>query len=211
VTSLSRRQLLSFGVALAGGLGARVAWAGPASAELAQVTKARASLKTLTGPFTQERTIGLLATKIASKGQLALVLPDRLVWELAAPDSISYWVGPEGLAYKGKKGQGRLPVTERIAPALEDLRTLLGGDLTKLEARYDISLLPAPAGGGVGFAMVPKEGSPIRFRRIELELGPDLLRPRRVALVEGPRDRTDIAFGELVRDAPVDPARVRPP
>jgi hypothetical protein len=212
VTPVSRRTLLSFGLALAGGLTGRSAYADAAVEEaLAKVSRARASLKTLTGPFTQERTIGLLATKVASKGRLALVLPDRLVWELAEPDAISYWVGPEGLAYKGRRGQGRLPVTERIAPALEDLRTLLGGDLARLAVRHDVTLLPEPPGGGVGFAMVPKAGTPIRFKRIELELGPDLLRPRRVALVEGAKDRTDIVFGELVRDAPVDPARVRPP
>src|SRR5262245_29995734 len=99
---------------------------------LKAVGEARAKIKTLSGPFTQERTIGLLSTKVSSTGKLALVRPDRLLWELDAPDSVSYWVGPEGLAYKGKNGQGRLPLGTKLAPALDDLRILLAGDLQKL-------------------------------------------------------------------------------
>jgi hypothetical protein len=41
-------------------------------------------------------------------------------------------------------------------------------------------------------------------------LAPDLVRPTRTLLVEGPRDRTVIEFGALVVDAPVDPAKMRP-
>ncbi|MFO0673296.1 MAG: hypothetical protein U0235_27395 [Polyangiaceae bacterium] len=46
------------------------------------------------GLFTQERTIGLLATKVKSTGTPALARPDRLRWELAAPDSVVYRVAP---------------------------------------------------------------------------------------------------------------------
>lgn len=193
---------------------ATLALPGAASADalddrLREVGAARARVRTLSGPFAQERTIGLLASKVSSRGKLALVRPDRLLWELDAPDSVAYWIGPEGLAYKGKQGQGRLPVSAKIAPALDDLRALLAGDLAALRARYEMS--DRTAGKAVAFRAVPKNLEGARFRELSLELVEDLVRPRRVVLVEGPRDRTEIVFGDLAVDAAIDPARVRPP
>lgn len=174
------------------------------------VAAARAKVKTLSGPFKQERTIGLLASKVTSTGKLTLVRPDRLAWELDAPDSVSYWVGPEGLAYKGRQGQGRLPLGSKIAPALDDLRILLGGDLTKLRERYDVKEIPAGA-SGFAFEATPRNRDGARFQKIVLELADDLVRPKHVLLIESARDRTDITFGDLAIDAPIEPARVRPP
>jgi len=185
------------------------ALAEPIDDRLKAVSDARAKIKTLSGPFTQERTIALLSTKISSKGTLALVRPDRLLWELDAPDSVSYWVGPEGLAYKGKQGQGRLTASTKVAPALDDLRVLLAGDLEKLRERYDLKEIQA---SGKGFALeaTPKNKD-ARFQKLTLELGEDLARPKKVTLMEGARDRTEIVFGDLAIDAAIDPARVRPP
>jgi outer membrane lipoprotein-sorting protein len=175
---------------------------------LRTATAARAKIKTLSGPFKQERTIGLLSSKVVSNGRIALVRPDRLLWELDPPDSISYWVGPEGLAYKGKQGQGRMPLGTKAAPALDDLRTLLAGDLVKLRERYDLTEIPS---SGLAFQAVPKKKEDARFQTITLELQNDLVRPKKVTLVESARDHTDITFGDLAVDAPIDPARVRPP
>jgi outer membrane lipoprotein-sorting protein len=207
-TLLGRRAFLA-GSTLALGLAPRVVWADALDDKLRAAGAARAKIKTLTGPFTQERTIGLLATKITSTGKLALVRPDRLLWELDAPDSVSYWVGPEGLAYKGKEGHGRLPMTAKVAPALEDLRTLLGGDLVKLRERYDLTELPVDK--GLAFEAVPKDKAGARFARLSMVLAEDMVRPQKITLSEGGKERTEITFGALVIDAPVDPARVRPP
>jgi hypothetical protein len=49
------------------------------------------------------------------------------------------------------------------------------------------------------------------LRALRLALAPDLVRPTRVLLVEGPRDKTLIEFGALAVDAPVDERRMRPP
>src|SRR5213075_978868 len=143
--------------------------------------------------------IGLLASKVTSTGKLALVRPDRLLWELDAPDSVSYWIGPEGLAYKGKQGQGRLPVTSKVAPGLEDLRTLLGGDLAQLRERYEMKDVTSPekTGKGVAFEAIPKKKEDARFQKIVLELADDLARPKHITLVESARDKTEIAFGDL--------------
>ena len=184
------------------------AWADALDDRLREVGAARAKMKTLSGPFTQERTIGLLASKVSSTGAIALVRPDRLLWELAAPDSVSYWIGPEGLAYKGKQGQGRLPVTTKVAPALEDLRTLLGGDLASLRERYEMK--DVTSGKGFAFEAVPKKKEDARFQKIVLELAEDLARPKHITLVESARDKTEIVFGDLAMNAVIDPARVRP-
>jgi outer membrane lipoprotein-sorting protein len=203
---MKRRALLQSALVLAlPGL----AFADALDDKLKEVGAARAKLKTLSGPFTQERTIGLLASKISSTGKLALVRPDRLLWELDAPDSVSYWIGSEGLAYKGKQGQGRLPITSKIAPALDDLRTLLGGDLSALRARYEMK--DVTSGKGFAFEAVPKTKENARFQKIVLELAEDLMRPKHVTLVESARDKTEIAFGDLAVNANIDPARMRPP
>lgn len=175
---------------------------------LAAIAKARAAVTTMQGPFTQERTIGLMATKIRSTGTMWIERPSRLRWELAAPDSVVYWITPEGLAYKGKNGQGRLPVTERMAPQLEDLRAMLGGDIGSLKTRYDLKEVPAE-GGQVAFEATPKTLQNARFQKLAFTLDADLVRPKRVTLIEGPRDKTDIVFGEIAKNGAIDPALLK--
>jgi hypothetical protein len=72
---------------------------------LGRIARARAGVHTLRGPFTQMRTIGLLATDVHSTGSFALVRPDRLRWELDPPDAVTFWMGPDGLAYRDLHGE----------------------------------------------------------------------------------------------------------
>jgi len=175
---------------------------------LAKIAKARASLKSLVGPFTQSRKIGLLASEVKSTGTMTLA-GNRLRWELAPPDEIVYWVTPEGLAYKSKNGQGRVPGNAvRIAAVLGDLRLVLGGDLGGLRARYDLRLVSAT--DGAAFEATPKKPMP-GVQKIAFALAADLVRPTRATLVESARDKTEIVFGDLQRDVAVDPAKMRPP
>jgi hypothetical protein len=206
---LTRRVFLGGSVVAL--LGARSALAAdPLEDLLARIARARAPVRTLQGPFTQTRTIGLLATDVRSSGTLVLVRPDRLRWELAAPDDVTFFVGPEGLSYRGAHGHGTgLPPDPRIAGALDDLRTLLGGDLARLRERWDLRLLrDDPTGAEI--EATPRAGAPSPLRSMRFALAKDLVRPTRALLVEGPRDRTVIDFGALVVDAPVDPATMRP-
>lgn len=177
---------------------------------LARVAKARAQLKTLRGPFTQSRKIGLLATEVKSTGTLMLVRPDRLRWELGPPDSVVYWIVPEGLAYKSKSGQGRVRgESTRVAAALSDLRALLGGDLAALRKRYDLVGTQKDDGSAV-FEATPKvKGSGLI--KIDFALAPDLVRPTRATLVESEKDRVVIDFGNLERDVAIDPDLMKPP
>jgi hypothetical protein len=204
------RRGVCFGAA--GWLFARTAGGSdPARDLVARIGKARAGLKTLRGPFEQTRTIGLLATDVRSRGELALVCPERLRWELFPPDSVTFWVGPEGLAYRSEHGHGRVAAENaNIGGALDDLRAILGGDLARLGDRWDMHVTKDD-GTGAEVEATPKANVPARLRLIRFGLLPDLVRPNRVLLAEGPRDRTTIEFGALTVNGTVDPAWMLPP
>ena len=205
---LSRRALLAGSAMLALTRAAHAA--DPVDDVVSRIARARASVRTLQGPFVQTRTIGLLATDVRSTGTLTLVRPDRLRWELAPPDDVTFWIGPQGLAYRSAHGQARVPAaTARVAGALDDLRALLGGDPASLRLRWALRVLRDDA-TGVELDATPISGS-APLHGLRFSLMPDLIRPTRALLVEGPRDRTVIEFGSLVVDAPVDDAKMRPP
>jgi hypothetical protein len=210
----SRRDALSAAVAVSlGASRARAEDCGDARLDqaLKEIAKARATVTSLTGPFTQDRTIGLLAAKVRSTGTLTLVRPDRLRWELAPPDEAVYWILPEGLAYKSKVGQGRVEGGgDKIAAALDDLRVLLSGDLARLRARYDLSGTCSGA-DPVVFQATPRAGQATTVRKISFSLAADLVSPKSVVILEGARDKTEITFGPMQKNVPIDPARMQPP
>jgi outer membrane lipoprotein-sorting protein len=177
-----------------------------------RIASARSKIRTLRGPFTQTRRIGLLVSEVRSTGDLALTRPDRLRWRLFPPDDVTFWVGPEGLAYRSSHGQGRVPASSAgVAGALDDLFTLIGGDMAKLDARW-LLRLGHDAASGIEIEATGREASPpAGVRTMTFALTADLTRPTRVVLVEGPHDRTDIQFGDLRINDPIDPAEMRPP
>lgn len=179
---------------------------------LAEITKARGGLKTLVGPFTQERTIGLLATSVKSEGQMMMVRPDRLRWELTTPDAITYWVGPEGFAFATPRGAANVGkgAAGRFGAVLADLMILLGGDLEKLRARYELSI-PSRK-DGVTLRAIPKADDVKKHvKRLEMRTGPELWTVQEVTIEEQSGDLSVIRFGKLARDVAVDPAKMAPP
>jgi hypothetical protein len=209
---VSRRGFLASAAALAA---SRLALADEAGSDLlARIARARAPMTTLRGPFTQSRTIGLLAAEVRSHGVLTLVRPDRLRWELAAPDDVTFWVGPEGLAYRSPHGQGRMAEAgARIAAQLADLRTLLGGDVAQLGDRWRLRVVH-DGRDGAELEATPVQGAlgaPAGVTTLRLSLAPDLVRPTHVLLVQGSHDRTVLEFGDLAVNVPVDAATMRPP
>ncbi len=198
-------------------IGASLLAAGTARADevsdaLAGITRARAGLTTLVGSFTQERTIGLLATVVKSEGEMTLVRPDRLRWELRPPDAITYWIGPEGLAYASPNGGGSVgkSAAGRFGAVLSDLMTLLGGDLEKLRARYDLSVDKADGGLLLGARPLADEVKR-HVKSLSLRLPADLWSVQRIEIEESGGDRSVITFPRMVRDVPVDPGRMLPP
>ena len=137
--------------------------------------------------------------------------PDRLRWELAPPDDVTFFVGPEGLAYRSAHGQGEhRPRARGIAGALDDLRTLLGGDLAKLRDRWDLRLASRRRHGRRAEATPRPVPRPLCEASASLSHRTSFA-PRARFLVEGPRDSTLIDFGALAVNAPVDPAKMRLP
>jgi outer membrane lipoprotein-sorting protein len=175
---------------------------------LGEIARARKELRTLRASFTQERKITLLATTVKSKGELTFATPDRLRWDLAPPDDIAYFVGPEGLAYRTKTGGASIPASgANIGKALVDLRALLGGDLNALRERYVLGGSRSPADVEItGVAKDPKAS----VRAFTLVLDKNLVAPLRAKLAEGKTDTIDIVFSNVVVNGPIDPARLRP-
>jgi outer membrane lipoprotein-sorting protein len=189
----------------------RAAAADELSAVLRDIAKARASLKTLVVPFTQERTIGLLATAVKSEGEMTLVRPDRLRWELKPPDAITYWIGPEGLAYATPSGGGSVGkgAAGRFGAVLGDLLTLIGGDLDKLRARYDLVAERKPSGVVLGARPTAPEVKK-HVKSLSLAVASDLWTVSRIEIEESGGDRSVITFGKAQRDVKVDPAKMVP-
>lgn len=189
-----------------------VARADDVSDVLAEIKKARAGLKTLVAPFVQERTIGLLATIVKSDGELTMVLPDRLRWELRPPDAVTYWIGPEGFAFTTPRGSTNVgkAAAGRFGAVLGDLMVLLGGDLEKLRARYELTI-PSRK-DGVTLRAVPKaEDVKKHVRHIEMRTGSELWMIRSVTIEEQSGDSSVIRFGKMVRDVHVDPSKMVAP
>ncbi|HSY23155.1 MAG TPA: outer membrane lipoprotein carrier protein LolA [Polyangiaceae bacterium] len=169
---------------------------------LRRIAEARAPVRTLQGPFTQTRVIGLLAADVHSHGTMALVRPDRLRWQLDPPDDVTFFVGPSGLSYRSAHGSGSVPeASAKVAAALEDMRTLLGGNLEHLTERWGLKAL-RDDGAGAEIEAIPKDAG-TALRSMRFALAPDLVRPTRAVLVESAHDRTTIEFGELAINAPV--------
>jgi outer membrane lipoprotein-sorting protein len=185
--------------------------AAPLDDALAEIAKARSKLTTLQGPFVQERTIALLSSKVKSTGKMYMQRPDRLRWELEPPDAAVYWVLPDGLAYKTKSGKGKVAKGAQgpLGGVLADLLILLGGDLNELKARYDLALIKSKP---IVIHAVPKDKAIAKStKRIELSLGADVANLDKVVLVEAGDDRSEITFGTLTRNAPIDPSLLSGP
>jgi outer membrane lipoprotein-sorting protein len=201
--------LLAAGATLSLGIPAR---ADDVSEALAGIARARASLKTLTVPFTQERTIGLLASTVKSEGELTMVRPDRLRWELKAPDAVTYWITPEGFSYATSSGGASVgkAAAQRFAAVLGDLTALVGGDLESLRKRYDLAV-PSKSDGVVLVATPRAEDVKKHVKSLELVTTRDLADLRKITIEEKNGDRSVITFGKAVRDAAIDPAKMAPP
>jgi hypothetical protein len=215
MTSISRRRFaastLSLTAALLAAAPARVARADDVDDLLRDIARAREKLKTLACGFRQERVLGLLATTVVSQGELTLVRPDRMRWELKPPDEAIYWVTPEGVAYRTPQGSGKASPASAgaLGAILDDLLTLLGGDLGKLKGRYAISVERQKEGPSL--ALVPRVERVAKvIKRLQVELRPDLLAPRRLLLEEPGDDRATITFEPARINPAVDPAKMRP-
>lgn len=195
-----------------GSLGvAATARADDVDAVLRDVMSARNKVRTVIAKLTQERVLSLLSTSVTSRGEMTLVRPDRLRWELDPPDAITYWVSPEGIAYRTPSGSGKVPAGAAgpLAGVLSDLLVVLGGDLRTLRDRHDVTAERRKDGVVLGFSPRDEKTKKV-VRRVVAELGADLVSPRKLVLEEPGDDRTTVTFEPARLDETVDPARMRP-
>lgn len=175
---------------------------------LGDIARARKGLKTLRASFTQERRIALLATTVKSRGELTFAPPDRLRWDLAPPDDVVYFVGPEGLSYKTRTSTATVPAgNANVAHALGDLRALLAGDLGALRERYVLTAIRTPIDVEIRGASKDRVAN---VRSFTLVLDKGLVIPLRSRLTSGKSDSIDLTFSNVVLNEPIDPARFRP-
>ena len=178
---------------------------------LRAIAAARSKLATLSARFTQVRALSLFASTVTSQGELTLVRPDRLRWELFEPDAVVYWVGPEGIAYKTKSGSGKVAPGDAgaLGAVLGDLLVVLGGDLEKLRDRYAIDATRSAEGARV--TATPRDEKLKKLvARLTLDLAPNLVAPKRFELLESGEDKATITFEAARLDEKIDPQKMRP-
>ncbi len=203
---VTRRAWLAAGVALPGAL------VRPATAladDLADLKKARAATKTLVATFQQERKVGLLKAVVKSDGELTLVAPSQLRWELFT-DKVVYFVGPSGFSMRSPSGTVSVgkAAAGKFGAVLDDLLALIAGDFDKLRPRYDLAAVRAD---GVTITLRPKTDDGKKLvRSIELATGADLAGLSRIVLVEAGGDTSTIRFSKVTKDAKVDPGKMKP-
>jgi hypothetical protein len=148
-----------------------------------------------------------MKAQIVSQGRVSLVLPDRLRWELFPPDEIVYFVTPDGLAYRNRSSQGAVRANDArtLAAGLDDLRAMLGGDLAQLRRRYDLKAFAVGDDVELEANALPSAESR-GMKAIKFGIGKDRIRPTFTRLVEKNGDSSDIRFGELRMNVPIDPA-----
>ncbi|CAN5925570.1 hypothetical protein BH11MYX4_BH11MYX4_31150 [soil metagenome] len=174
---------------------------------LGDIAKARKGVRTMKASFVQERRLTLLATTVKSTGELAYVDPDRLRWELYAPDDVVYFIGPEGLSYRTRSSKATVPQAgANVSKALGDLRALLGGDLALLKDRY---VLSGARGADIEVSGIARDKS-ANVRGFTLTLDKSLVTPLRARLLEGKTDTIEITFSGAQLNIPIDPATMRP-
>lgn len=213
MTTLLRRSFLLASLALA----AAVSTSGPARADdvddtFAEIKKAREKIKTMVGTFTQERTIGLLSSTVKSEGELTLVRPDKLRWELKSPDAVVYFITPDGFAFSTPSGSANVSKTaaKKFGDVLSDLLIFLGGDLDKLKSRYDFSV-PSKKDGVVLKAIPKTEEVKKIVKSLELTVAADLWTVKKIVIEEKSGDRSVITFTKVQKDVKVDDAKMKPP
>lgn len=209
-----RRQLLLAPLTLAMVLGLAHADAAPTVDQtLAAIAKQRLKTKTLRADFSQTRVLGLLASEVKSQGRLMVQRPHRLRWELKSPDSVVYWVGPEGLAVQSAEGVKKVSraAAGRFATALMDMIHFVAGDMKSLKARYTFRVRSDKK--QLELQAVPKSAR-LRKQIAQISLwmpSNALWRVNRISIRESSGDRSDIVFRNFQKNVKLRRRDMTPP
>lgn len=178
---------------------------------LAQVTGARAKITTLVAQFEQVRRIGLLATDVTSRGKLALQRPNRLRWELFAPDAITYWVGPEGFSFASESSSANVDRASAgpLGAIMNDLFVFLAGDVASLHKRYELTAKQQDK--QIHIEAVPKDPETKKVvQRVRIAMANDFVTPVQVLVQETDTEFVKIRFSDVKRNVPLEQKDMRP-
>lgn len=211
----SRRTFLSLigAAAAAGVLSPGVAQAATTKELLASIAQARKGMKSLLARFEQTRVVGLLAEAVKSKGELAVVLPGELRWELFAPDDVVYWITKGGVFYKNGKSTKatQAPNTGGFNALLGDLVAFLGGDMAPLESRYELAA-SEESDKSISVVATPKDATLKKsIKKITMRTNAERWGISKVLIEEPSGDSSTIVFESNQKDAKIDAGKMKPP
>jgi len=178
----------------------------------AEIKKAREKIKTLVASFTQERTIGLLSSTVKSEGEMTLVRPDKLRWELKSPDAVVYYITPEGFAFSTANGGANVSKTaaKKFGDVLSDLLIFMGGDLDKLKERYELTV-PSKKDGTTLHAKPKTEEVKKIVKSLEISVATDNWTVKKITIEEKSGDKSVITFSKVTKDTKVEDSKMKPP
>jgi outer membrane lipoprotein-sorting protein len=185
--------------------------AGSVDDALRAIEAARSGLRLLFAPFEQTRVIGLLASEVKSRGELTVLRPDRLRWELLPPDAVTYWIGPEGISYRSGDGKvARAPADARFGAILGDLLAFVAGDPSKLRERYELATMAVPT--GLGLEAKPRTPDLKKLvSRLELVTNEEKWGLERIVIEEPTGDSSTMRFAKNEKNPALDVGRLKPP
>jgi outer membrane lipoprotein carrier protein len=181
----------------------------PLADVVARVDKAKASVETLAGEFTQKNRVKLFKQELTSKGRLYFKKPRQIRWEYLSPD-------PSVLILDGNKATLTTPGAApqvfdldkdaTMRAIFDQLLTWLGpGSLAAARNEYDMTTAGTAAAPVLALAPKPATDIAKAFSRIELRLDAKTWLMKSILLVEKSGDEKEIDFTRLSRNAKLPP------
>lgn len=145
--------------------------------------------------FTETKQLALLAEPLVSHGVMAFTPPDRLRWEVVAPEPSVLRVAGDVVELERPGARTRrldLALDAGARGLVDAVRLLLSGDGAGLERAYALSLNEEQ--GAWRIALEPRDAAQRRvITRLELSGAGDTTRELRLEFANG--DRSQVAFG----------------
>src|SRR5689334_12106219 len=177
---------------------------------LRAVKEARKSLTSLRASFKQSRESARRLEPQTTAGELSILVPDALRWEVFRPERVVYWVNGKKVTAAGRDNKKVTPPTGGFGVVLPFLATLLAGDLGTL-SDYEFTAAQE-LDGSVTIVAVPKEArtkqtvAKITLRTNAAKWGASNLR-----IQEAGGEIFSVEFAENDKNPALDPDRMKPP
>ncbi len=171
--------------------------ASPLDEALARIEAARAGVRTLRADFVQEKVVTLFAETVRSSGKLVVRRPDRLRWEVRAPDESLFVIAGPAVRYRlpGARGNVDVRTAGALGAVLRDLVAFLAGPFADVRGRYRLAL--AETSPLVLVATPTSRDVTRSVRALRLRFSRDLRVLEGVVIEEPGGDRADIRFSNV--------------